>query len=84
MSDQLTIRLPEELGRALKAAASRTHRKRSEIIRAALRIYLEPQGGERGRAYDHIQHLVGAFDTGISDLAEKHSQYVYESLRRGR
>ena len=84
MADQLTVRLPPDLGRALKATAKRTRRKRSEIIRAALRIYLEPHRGERGRAYDHIQHLIGAFDTGISDLAERHSEYVYESLRRGR
>ena len=84
MSDQLTVRLPPDLGRALKAAAKRTHRRRSDIIRAALRIYLEPQRGERGKAYDHIQHLIGAFDSGVSDLAEKHSEYVYESLRRGR
>ena len=84
MTEQLTVRLPPELGRALSEAARRTHRKRSEIIRAALRVYLEPRGRDRGRAYDHIAHLVGAFDTGISDLAEKHSEYVYESIRRGR
>ncbi len=84
MSDRLTVRLPPDLGRALKAATKRTHRKRSDIIRAALRIYLEPQRGKRARAYDHIQYLLGAFDSGLSDLAEKHSEYVYESLRRGR
>ncbi len=84
MPDQLTIRLPPDLNRALRSAARQTHRKRSDIVRAALRIYLEPQRGERGRAYDRIRHLIGAFDTGVSDLAEKHSEYVYESLRRGR
>ncbi len=84
MADQLTVRLPADLNRALKSAARRTHRKRSDIIRAALRIYLEPQRGQRGRAYDRIRHLIGAFDTGIPDLAEKHSEYVYESLRRER
>lgn len=84
MPDQLTVRLPADLNRTLKAAARRTHRKRSDIIRAALRNYLEPQRGQRGRAYDHIRHLIGTFDTGISDLAEKHSEYVYESLRRER
>jgi metal-responsive CopG/Arc/MetJ family transcriptional regulator len=84
MPDQLTVRLPADLNRTLKAAARRTHRKRSEIIRSALRNYLEPERGQPGRAYDHIRHLIGAFDTGISDLAEKHSEYVYESLRRER
>ncbi|MGH9365447.1 MAG: CopG family ribbon-helix-helix protein [Thermoanaerobaculia bacterium] len=84
MHDQITIRLPKDLAASLRAAVRRSHRKRSDIVRAALRIYLEPQRWEQGRAYDRIRHLIGAFDTGIPDLAEKHSQYVYESLRRGR
>lgn len=36
MSDQLTIRLPEDLSHALEAASVRLRRKRSDIVRLAL------------------------------------------------
>ena len=85
MSDQMTIRLPKDLSAQLKAAARRSHRKRSDIVREALRSYLEPPlSWKKGHAYDRIRHLIGAFDTGIPDLAERHSEYVYESLKRRR
>ncbi|MCL4814967.1 MAG: ribbon-helix-helix protein, CopG family, partial [Vicinamibacteraceae bacterium] len=40
MQDQLTVRLPEDLSRALKAASRRMQRKSSEIVRLALREFL--------------------------------------------
>jgi metal-responsive CopG/Arc/MetJ family transcriptional regulator len=82
MSDQLTVRLPEDLRRALKAASRRMQRKSSEIVRLALREFL----GEKklGRPADRVQHLVGSLESGVPDLAEKHRAHVLESLRRGR
>lgn len=81
---QVTVRLPKDLDQALRLAARRSQRRRSDIVRMALRAYLEPAAPKRGDAYERIRHLIGAFDSGIPDLAEKHSEYVYESLRRGR
>jgi metal-responsive CopG/Arc/MetJ family transcriptional regulator len=81
---QITVRLPDDLSRALRAAARKSQRRTSEIVRMALRAYLEPAPAARGKAYDRIRHLIGAFDSGIPDLAEKHSEYFLESLRRGR
>jgi predicted transcriptional regulator len=40
MPDQLTVRLPEDLSRALRAASRRMPRKSSEIVRLALREFL--------------------------------------------
>jgi len=48
MGERLTIRLPAELGRALRAAAARTHRKNSEIVRLALVEYLGLSGTKAG------------------------------------
>lgn len=84
MRDQLTIRLPRELSQSLAAAARRAQRKRSEIVRLALQAYLGEPAARPGRPYDRIRHLIGAFDSGIPDLAERHSEYVLESLKRGR
>ena len=85
MQDQVTIRLPEELSQALKAAARRMQRKSSEIVRLALREYLGPSSSASGtRAADRVRGLIGSLDSGVPDLAEKHRTYIIESLRRGR
>ena len=83
MSDQLTIRLSEEMNRALEAASTRMRRKRSEIVRLALSQFLNLQapGGQTPEA--RVRHLIGSLETGIPDLAENHRAYVLESLKHG-
>lgn len=83
MNRQITVRLPDRLHRSLRLAARRSQRRPSEIVRAALQAYLQPKAPPRGTAYERMRDLIGAFDSGIPDLAERHSEYVYESLRRG-
>lgn len=84
MQDQVTVRLPEDLSRALKAASRRMQRKSSEIVRLALREFLGTSSGPRGRPADRVQRLIGSLASGVPDLAEKHRAYIVESLRRGR
>ena len=84
MGKQLTVRVPDDLHRALRQAARRSQRKASEIVRVALQSYLEPIPDRPGWAYDRVRDLIGSLDSGISDLAERHSEYVLESLKRGR
>jgi len=83
MTDQLTIRLPDELNRALEAASNRLQRRRSEIVRLALSQFLglEAQSGETPAA--RVRNLIGSLDTGIPDLAENHRSYILESLKNG-
>lgn len=68
----------------LSSAARRSQSRPSEIVRAALRAYLEPARRLRGTPYERMKHLIGSIDSGIPDLAERHSEYVLESLKRGR
>jgi metal-responsive CopG/Arc/MetJ family transcriptional regulator len=84
MRDQLTVRLPEDLRRALKAASRRMQRKTSEIVRLALREYLEASSTTVTRPADRVRGLIGSLESGVPDLAEKHRSYIVESLRRGR
>ena len=84
MRDQLTIRLPDDLGRALLAASHRMQRKRSEVIRIALREYLGASVGPSVRPADRVRGLIGSLESNVRDLAEKHRAYIVESLRRGR
>jgi metal-responsive CopG/Arc/MetJ family transcriptional regulator len=81
MADQLTIRLPEDLSRALRAAARRSQRKSSEIVRMALREFL---GAPGSRPSDRVRDLIGSLESGIPDLARKHRAYILESLKNGR
>jgi len=83
MNEQLTVRLPAELGRALRAAAAKTRRKSSEIVRLALRDYLGLKGADAGRPADRVRSLLGSLESGTPDLAARHRDYLLESIRRG-
>jgi hypothetical protein len=84
MQDQVTIRLPEDLSRALKSASKRMQRRTSDIVRLALRAYLGASSNPKARAADRVRGLIGSLESGVPDLAEKHRAYLIESLRRGR
>lgn len=80
MSEQLTVRLPQDLSESLELAARRLRRKRSEVVRMALEQFLKV--GEQDARTDRVRGLLGSVETGVSDLAERHREYVLESIRR--
>jgi hypothetical protein len=82
MSDQLTIRLPEDLNQALEAASVRLRRKRSDIVRLALYNFFSLTPANDDQPSARVQHLLGALDSGVPDLAENHRAYILESLKR--
>jgi metal-responsive CopG/Arc/MetJ family transcriptional regulator len=84
MQEQLTVRIPDDLSRALKAASRRMQRKSSEIVRLALREFLSASSTPEATAADRVKGLIGSLASGVPDLAEKHRAYIIESLRRGR
>ncbi len=84
MDAQLTIRIPDDLRRALDRASRKTGLKSSEIVRLALRGYLNVPAGLNKRPAERVRGLLGSLETGVPDLAEKHREYILESLKRGR
>jgi metal-responsive CopG/Arc/MetJ family transcriptional regulator len=78
---QLTVRLPDELDQALAAVAERLQRKRGEVVRIALRRFLEIDVD--GEPAERVRSLLGSLESGVPDLAENHRRYILESLRRG-
>jgi metal-responsive CopG/Arc/MetJ family transcriptional regulator len=84
MENQLTVRLPEDLSSALEQAAQHSGRRTSEIVRAALREYLQLAPGRSRRPAERVRGLIGTLDSGLPDLADRHRAYVLESLKRGR
>jgi hypothetical protein len=84
MDEHLTVRIPPDLGRALRAAARQMQRKPSEVVRMALREYLVHPAPDRSRPVDRVRGLLGSLDSGIPDLGRKGRAAVLESVKRGR
>ena len=84
MKDQLTVRLPKDLSQALRAAARKSQRKGSEIVRMALRSYLQVASPPGTRPAERVRGLLGSLESGIPDLAENHRAYIIESLKNAR
>ena len=84
MSTQLTVRLPDDLGRSLKRASRQMQRKPSEVVRLALREFLGATAAHAGRPADRVRRLIGSLESGIPDLAAKHRAYILESVKHGR
>ena len=81
---QLTVRLPDDLSRALKAASRDMQRKSSDVVRLALRQFFAIARTGRGRPADRVRHLVGSLESGVPDLAQKHRAYIVKSLKNAR
>jgi metal-responsive CopG/Arc/MetJ family transcriptional regulator len=84
MERQLTLRIPGDLRDALDQASQRTGLKSSELVRQALRSYLQMTADRQQPPAARVRHLLGSLESGIPDLAERHREYVIESLSRGR
>ena len=84
MESQLTIRLPDDLSGALEQACRQSGRKASDIVRAALREYLNAPKASGLRPAERVRGLIGSLDSGLPDLAEQHRKYIIESLKRGK
>ena len=84
MASQLTVRLPDDLKKELDTLARKLHRRPSELVRVALREFLMSQPGSDIRPADRARSLIGSLESGIPDLAERHREYILESLRNAR
>lgn len=84
MEDQVTIRLPRELSKALKEKAARMQRKPSEVVRMAVAEFLEITDRVEEHPAKRVQHLIGSLKSGVPDLAVRHREYILKKLRDGR
>jgi len=80
----VNVRLNKELEQRLAEEAAHTGLRRNDIIRLAVRRWLagrRPLGAEE--RFTRVEHLIGRFDTGPADLAERHGEYLKRKLRHG-
>lgn len=84
MEDQITIRLSRELSKALREKAARMQRKPSEVVRLAVREFLEISEQSQERPVERVRDLIGSLQSGVPDLAVRHREYLIKKLRRAR
>ena len=84
MEDQLTIRFPRALTKALKEKAAQMQRKPSDVVRLAVVEFLKIDEQPAERPVERVRDLIGSIRSGIPDLAVRHRQYLVKKLRRAR
>jgi metal-responsive CopG/Arc/MetJ family transcriptional regulator len=84
VQDQITVRLPANLTRALRQASRQLRRKNSDIVRLALEAFLHTGESMGAKPAERVGHLIGSLASGVPDLAERHREYLIESLKHGR
>lgn len=68
LDTRISVRLPKDLAEKLRNAAAARGMARSEVVREALRLFLEGRPSS-DRPWDCIGDLAGAADGGPPDLA---------------
>ena len=80
---QLTIRVPDEYGEKLSDLSGRLGLKRSDIVRLALKQFLESEGDKlKDRPFDRVRNLLGTAESGIRDLGQSHREHLVNRIRR--
>ncbi len=84
MDDQITVRLPNPLGRTLRRTSRRLGRRPSDVVRMALEAYLQGALPTDGKPAARVEHLIGSLASGVPDLAERHREYILAALKHAR
>lgn len=85
MERQLTVRLPDDLSTRLDQSARRTGRKRSDLVRQALEQFLGDSGTRSPTPpLDLVRDLIGAVESGLPDLGQRHREHLLSRLRHVR
>jgi Arc/MetJ-type ribon-helix-helix transcriptional regulator len=84
VEDQITVRLPAQLGRTLRRTSRRLGRRPSDVVRMALEAFLQAAPPSYREPAERVEHLLGSLASGVPDLAERHREYIIATLKHGR
>jgi Arc/MetJ-type ribon-helix-helix transcriptional regulator len=84
MEDQITIRLPRDMSKALRERAEHMRRKPSDVVRIAISEFLQVSVPPNERPAERVRDLIGSLQSGVPDLAVRHRAHILKKLRRGR
>lgn len=79
---QISVRIPGDLAARLDETAGARGVDRSDVVRDALRLYLEGASAS-DRPWDRIGDLAGAATGGPRDLGARHREHLKELLGGG-
>jgi metal-responsive CopG/Arc/MetJ family transcriptional regulator len=81
---QLTIRMPDEFKEKLDLLSKKTGLKRSDVVRLALKHFLEENGeGISQDPFQKVSHILGVAESGLKDLGQRHRHYLIQKIRKG-
>jgi metal-responsive CopG/Arc/MetJ family transcriptional regulator len=81
---QLTIRMPDNYTEKLNFLSKKMGLKRSDVVRLAIRQFLEENSGETEQLpFEKIRSVIGVAESGIKDLGQRHRHYLITKIRKG-
>jgi predicted transcriptional regulator len=81
---QLTIRMPDEYREKIEILAEKMGLKKSDVARLALKQFIEENmDNEQRRPYEKVKHLLGAAESGMKDLGQRHRDHLIQKIRKG-
>lgn len=83
MDRQIAVRMPAQLAMRLDRVARRTGKTRSDVTREALERFLAGPDFT-ARPIDRVRDLIGAVESGLPDVGQRHRDYLLRQVRRAR
>jgi metal-responsive CopG/Arc/MetJ family transcriptional regulator len=75
--------MPDEYAKKLNKLSKETGTRRSDIIRLAMKQFLErTYGTNRLPPYSRVSHLLGIVESNVNDLGQSHRKYLIQKVRR--
>ena len=78
---QLTIRMPDEQMVKIEHIAKKLGLKKSDVTRMAINKFLEEYDAKTIKPFDKIKHLLGVAESGVSDLGQRHREYLLKKIK---
>jgi hypothetical protein len=80
---QLTVRIGDEYESLLNKYAKETGLKRSDIVRQALKHFLEEhENTPSTRPFGRVSHLLGLVESGVADLGKNHREHLIRKIKK--
>jgi hypothetical protein len=80
---QLTVRIGDEYEPLLTRLAKETGLKRSDIVRQALKHFLEEhESTPSAHPFNRVGHLLGLVESGVKDLGANHREHLIRKIKK--
>lgn len=78
---QLTIRIPDEQMSRIENIAKNMGLKKSDVTRMAIKKFIEEYNVSTAKPFNKIKHLLGAVESGVSDLGQGHRKHLIKKIK---